>query len=126
MEVRNDITDNNEQINVHEYNEIKQYTSCRYVSPPEILWRLSEIKMHGQSHAVYRLTLHLPDEQQVYYIAGEQRQAAARAQKRDTHLTGWFKLNQSEKNDRNLLYCDIPEQYVSQADYKVDTATALP
>ncbi|CAI9718827.1 Hypothetical predicted protein [Octopus vulgaris] len=67
--------------------------------------------MHGQSHTVCRLALHLPDEQKVYYIVGEQRQAAARAQERDTHLIAWFKLNQSEENARNLLYCDIPEQY---------------
>ena len=68
--------------------------------------------MHGQSHTVYRLALHLPYEQKVYYRPGEQRQAAARAKDRDTHLTAWFKLNQSDENARNYLYVDIPEYYV--------------
>ena len=126
MEVNNHNAANNEQVNGneynnhnavnneqdYEYNEIKQYLSCRYVSPPEAFWRLSEFKMHGQSHAVYRLALHLPDEQQVYYRPGEQQQAAARVEGRDTHLTAWFKLNQTDEHARNYLYVNIPEHYV--------------
>ncbi|XP_076032957.1 uncharacterized protein LOC143020425 [Oratosquilla oratoria] len=103
---------NNNQTNENEYNEIKQYISCRYVSPPEAFWRLSEYKMYGQSHTVYRLALHLPDQQQVYYKPGEQRQAAARAEGQDTQLTAWFKLNQSDVDARAHLYTDIPEYYV--------------
>ncbi|XP_076063445.1 uncharacterized protein LOC143038309 [Oratosquilla oratoria] len=72
----------------------------------------AEYKMYGQSHTVYRLALHLPDQQQVYYKPGEQRQAAARAEGRDTQLTAWFKLNQSDVDARAHLYTDIPEYYV--------------
>ncbi|XP_076049276.1 uncharacterized protein LOC143029950 [Oratosquilla oratoria] len=68
--------------------------------------------MYGQSHTVYRLALHLPDQQQVYYKPGEQRQAAARAEGQDTQLTAWFKLNQSDVDARAHLYTDIPEYYV--------------
>ncbi|XP_076058585.1 uncharacterized protein LOC143035603 [Oratosquilla oratoria] len=93
------------RVGVHEVD-------CRYVSPPEAFWRLSEYKMYGQSHTVYRLALHLPDQQQVYYKPGEQRQAAARAEGRDTQLTAWFKLNQSDVDARAHLYTDIPEYYV--------------
>ncbi|XP_076069725.1 uncharacterized protein LOC143041602 [Oratosquilla oratoria] len=64
------------------------------------------------SHTVYRLALHLPDQQQVYYKPGEQRQAAARAEGQDTQLTAWFKLNQSDVDARAYLYIDIPEYYV--------------
>ena len=35
----------------------------RYVSAPEALWRLSEYNLHGRSHAVHRLPVHLSDEQ---------------------------------------------------------------
>ncbi|XP_076035390.1 uncharacterized protein LOC143021665 [Oratosquilla oratoria] len=93
------------RVGVHEVD-------CRYVSPPEAFWRLSEYKMYGQSHTVYRQALHLPDQQQVYYMPGEQRQAAARAEGQDTQLTAWFKLNQSDVDARAHLYTDIPEYYV--------------
>ncbi|XP_076037314.1 uncharacterized protein LOC143022820 [Oratosquilla oratoria] len=93
------------RVGVHEVD-------CRYVSPPEAFWRLSEYKMYGQSHTVYRLALHLPDQQQAYYKPGEQRQAAARAEGQDTQLTAWFKLNQSDVDARAHLYTDIPEYYV--------------
>ncbi|XP_076067755.1 uncharacterized protein LOC143040562 [Oratosquilla oratoria] len=93
------------RVGVHEVD-------CRYVSPPEAFWRLSEYKMYGLSHTVYRLALHLPDQQQVYYKPGEQRQAAARAEGQDTQLTAWFKLNQSDVDARAHLYTDIPEYYV--------------
>lgn len=36
IEVRNDTTNNNEQINEHAYNKITQYISCRYVSPENV------------------------------------------------------------------------------------------
>ncbi|XP_076032444.1 uncharacterized protein LOC143020167 [Oratosquilla oratoria] len=70
---------------------------------------LGEYKMYEQSHTVYRLALHLPDQQQVYYKPGEQRQAAARAEGQDTQLTVWFKLNQSDVDAKAQLYTDIPE-----------------
>ncbi|XP_076039427.1 uncharacterized protein LOC143024501 [Oratosquilla oratoria] len=68
--------------------------------------------MHDQSHTVSRLAVHLPDEQKVYYREGNQKQAAARAEERDTQLTAWFKLNQTDENARKFLYCSLPEHYV--------------
>ena len=76
------------------------------------MWRLSENKMHGQSHTIYRLPVHLPGEQNVYYNEGQERQAVEQAMQRDTHLTAWFKLNQIDHRARTLLYCEIPEHYV--------------
>ncbi|XP_076035366.1 uncharacterized protein LOC143021643 [Oratosquilla oratoria] len=78
----------------------------------EVCISVKKYKMYGQSHTVYRLALHLPDQQQVYYKPGEQRQAAARAEGQDTQLTAWFKLNQSDVDARAHLYTDIPEYYV--------------
>ncbi|XP_076064940.1 uncharacterized protein LOC143038981 [Oratosquilla oratoria] len=68
--------------------------------------------MHDQSHMVYRLAVHLPDEQKVYYREGIQRQETARAEERNTQLTAWFKLNQVDENARIFLYCSVPEHYV--------------
>ena len=55
--------DNAEEMQVDNHDEIKQFLSCRYVSPVESMWRLSEYKIQGQSHAVYHLPVHLPREQ---------------------------------------------------------------
>lgn len=76
------------------------------------MWRLLENPMHDRSHAVYRLAIHLPNEQMVYFQHGQEEAAAERAQQRDTHLTAWFKLNESDLNARQYLYCEIPIHYV--------------
>ncbi|XP_063800227.1 uncharacterized protein LOC134968624 [Pseudophryne corroboree] len=34
-----------------QYNEIQNFIDCRYVSPPEAIWRLRESVMHDRSHA---------------------------------------------------------------------------
>ena len=50
------------------HNEIAAYLNCRYISAPEAIWRLSEYKMHQQTHTVIRLAVHLPEQQRVYTI----------------------------------------------------------
>lgn len=37
--------------------------------------------------------MHLHGEQHVYYQEGQEVKAAEKTQRRDTHLTAWFKLN---------------------------------
>ena len=41
------------------HDEIEQFVDSRYVSPPEAMWRLLENPLHGKSHAVYKLAVHL-------------------------------------------------------------------
>ncbi|KMQ83024.1 hypothetical protein RF55_21155 [Lasius niger] len=48
----------------------------------------------------------------VHFRAGNEEQAAQRELTRDTTLTAWFKLNQSDKNAVHFLYTDIPFHYV--------------
>ena len=40
-------------------DEISAFLDTRYVSVPEAMWRVSEYKIHNQSHAVMCLTVHL-------------------------------------------------------------------
>ena len=44
------------------HDEITTYLNCRYVSAPEALWRLSDYRMHEQSHTVYKLAIPLPQQ----------------------------------------------------------------
>ena len=57
------------------HDEVNTYIDARYVNAPEAHWRLSEHSLHQQSHAIVRLSIHLPDHQPVYlsYILGQTR-----------------------------------------------------
>jgi hypothetical protein len=68
--------------------------------------------MHDTSHTVYRLAVHLKDQQRVYFHRGNAQAAAEAQSERDTTLTAWFKLNERDENARNYLYPDIPIHYV--------------
>jgi len=75
---------------------------CRYVSAPEAMWRLSEYRMHEQSHTIYRLSIHLPEQQRVYFRAGEEAEAVKRESSRKAHLTAW--LHRGPKCKRVPVY----------------------
>jgi hypothetical protein len=42
-------------------DEIKQYLGARYVSSCEACWRIFEFDLHGKSHSIIRLPVHLPN-----------------------------------------------------------------
>ena len=71
---------------------------CRYVSAPEAFWRLSEYSMHEQSHTIIRLSIHLPNQQPVYFQKGQEQEALERSTHGDTQLTAWFKLNNEDES----------------------------
>ena len=48
-------------------DEVKQYIDGRYLSASEACWRLFAFKLHSHSHAVYRLPVHLPNQQYVQF-----------------------------------------------------------
>ena len=94
------------------HDEITTYLNCRYVSAPEALWRLLEYRMHEPSHTIYRLAIHLPEQQRVYFRQGEEAAALERARTRKTHLTAWFQLNEDDPDARQYLYTEVPQHYV--------------
>ncbi|XP_077277509.1 uncharacterized protein LOC143905793 [Temnothorax americanus] len=93
-------------------DEVNSYLDARYVSAPEAMWRLNGYDLFMKSHTVIRLAVHLPNRQMVYFRAGNEEQAAQRELTRDTTLTAWFKLNQSDENAVHFLYTDIPYHYI--------------
>jgi len=76
------------------------------------MWRLSEYRMYEQSHTIYRLSVHLPDQQRIYFRAGEEAEAVERESTTRTHLTAWFQLNSENPSVRDLLYTEIPLHFV--------------
>ncbi|XP_065674113.1 uncharacterized protein LOC136091057 [Hydra vulgaris] len=59
--------------------------NCRYVSAPEALWRIFEYPIVNMSHTIFRLKIHLPENQIVNFREGEEQVALHRAAQRDTH-----------------------------------------
>ena len=103
-------------------NFISFYTKdTRYVSSPEACWRIFKFEMQGKSHFVYRLPVHLPDEQPLVFDANDlendfdtfEERLNEDAQK-FTRLTGWFELNKVDPEARQYRYVDLAEFYTWQ------------
>lgn len=100
---------NNE--NNQQSDEIERFINCRYVSPPEAMWRLHERPLYQKSHAIERLPVHLPQEQMVYFQLGEDAQIDV-ANEKNTKLTAFFELCENNFAARQFLYSEIPEHFV--------------
>nr|XP_046478596.1 uncharacterized protein LOC124217240 [Neodiprion pinetum] len=95
-------------------NEIQDYVDSRYVGPMEAAWRIIELPMHGRSHAVTRLPVHLPGQQYATFEEGREVEAATNEKKWRTHLIAWFELNSIDEMARNITYANTPDYYSFQ------------
>ena len=72
------------------HDEVRDFIDARYVGPPESCWRLLSFDMHGKSHVVERLPVHLPGRHAVLF--NESMPATAIAADQTTKLTAYFDL----------------------------------
>ena len=99
----------NKETQQGEVNEITEYEDVRYIGSSEACWRLFAFPMHYSSHTVYRLAVHLPGQQSVYFdddLNIEQIERFA-----ETTLTAWFRANQLYPQGRELTYVEYPEYF---------------
>ncbi|XP_046417440.1 uncharacterized protein LOC124178246 [Neodiprion fabricii] len=82
--------------------------------PMEAAWRILELPMHGRSHAVTRLPVHLPGQQYATFEEGREVEAATNEKKWRTHLIAWFELNSIDEMARNITYANTPDYYSFQ------------
>ncbi|XP_060855149.1 uncharacterized protein LOC132932805 [Metopolophium dirhodum] len=101
-------------LEVQDQDEIANYVNSRYVSPPEGIWRLFSYKLHGKSHTVVRLPVHLEGRQNVYFAPGQAEERLQNQAVRSTKLTQFFALNTTDVNARQYLYQEIPTHYTWQ------------
>ena len=73
------------------HDEIAEHLDCRYVGPPEACWRLFQFPMYDKSHTIFRLALHLPDQQTLYFEPGQEEAALAAPAAQQTTLTAWLR-----------------------------------
>lgn len=94
-------------------DEIKEYLDARYISAIESCWHIFEFPMHAENPTVYRLPVHLPDQQMVYFNAEDDVNVVLeQGASRKTALMAWFEANGRYPNARTTLYQDFPAKWV--------------
>jgi hypothetical protein len=93
-------------------DEIQSFLDCRYLCAQEACWRLFQFKMEESMHTVYRMAIHLPDQQTIMYQTGQEEAAVAESEKKPSMLLGWFELNKISVEARTLLYTEVGVKYV--------------
>ena len=99
------------------HDEIKSYLYSRYILSIEAVWHLLEFSMHLEYPSVYRLPVHLENEQNVLYgVDDVPQEVLERAATKDTQLLGWFKANGDAvciaAGAHDCLYQDFPKMFV--------------
>ena len=94
-----------------EINEIKDYMNCRYLSSQEAAWRLFSFDLHGQSHSITRLPVHLPNQQNINFNVNVPNILEALLNQSETLLTRFFHCCTMDENARNYTYVEFPEYY---------------
>jgi PIF1-like helicase/Helicase len=103
-------------------NEIKEYLDARYIGSVESCWHIFEFPMHAEKPTVYRLPVHLEDQQLIYFNADDHvDDVLERGATKETSLTAWFKINQSNPQARNTTYQNFPQTWVYDAKKKAWT-----
>ena len=76
--------------------------------------------MHAQDPHIYRLPVHLEDQQLVFYNADDNvDDVMERGATKETPLTAWFKVNQTNPLARNTTYQDFPTTWVFEKTPKI-------
>ena len=84
---------------------VKEYLDAWYILSAESCWHIFEFPMHSESPSVYRLLVHLEDQQLIYYNADDDVDVVlGRGTLRKTPLTAWFEANQTYPEAHNTSY----------------------
>ena len=95
-----------------ERDEIKEYLDACYISAAESLWHIFEFPMHAESPSVYRLPVHLKDQNLIYYNPDDDINEVLDRASGKTALTAWFDANRQYPEARDILYPDFPCTWV--------------
>lgn len=96
---------------VIDHDEIHNYIEARYVGPVEASWRIFSKKLQDKSHAITRLPVHLPNEQNIIIENENIDDAMTSALDQVTMLIDYFSLNLRNEEAKQYLYIEIPSYY---------------
>jgi hypothetical protein len=83
-------------------DEVQNYLDGRYVSANEACHRLFTFDLHGMHPNVYRLAVHLPNEQTTYFLEGTT-VGEVMMRNNSTTLTGWCDFNRKAKSEYAVI-----------------------
>jgi len=94
-------------------DEVKEYLDAHYVGSVESCYHIFEFAMHAEKPTVYRLPVHLEDQQLVYFTLDDNlNDVLERGATKETPLTAWFKINHSNHEARDTTYQNFPQSWV--------------
>ena len=71
-----------------------------------------EFPMHEEKPTVYRLPVHLEDQQTVYFEEDVDAETLMDCDSiKKTHITEWFKANRTLQGAKELTYHDFPQKF---------------
>ncbi|KAG7957667.1 hypothetical protein I3843_11G187300 [Carya illinoinensis] len=110
--------ENNQQI-----DEIEQFQSGRWITPPEAMWRIYGFTLNEMYRSVYSLHLHLEGQHLVSFRAHEDLNNVLNLYtSKKSMLTEFFYRNQIGENAQKLLYREFPEKFVWDSQCRIVTA----
>ena len=95
---------------INDKDEIERFVNARTIDPYDAHWRIMEYSIQDRFPAVMSLAIHLDGQQNIVFRDGKAEEALEKM--KDTTLTAYFRLNQSDSDAEKLLYKEIPEHYV--------------
>ncbi|KAJ1685676.1 hypothetical protein LUZ63_017066 [Rhynchospora breviuscula] len=100
-------------------NEVSDYLDCRYIAPPEAIWRIFQYHIHYSNPTVERLPVHLPNENSVVFSDYQSLdELVSNEYSAKTKLTAWFELNIRDELARDLTYLQVTSYYTWHKDTK--------
>ncbi|KAL7132194.1 hypothetical protein ABFS83_12G055800 [Erythranthe nasuta] len=95
------------------YDEIKMYVDCRYLSPCEVMWRIFAFDVNFREPTVERLPIHLPNEQVVFFDVDESLESVIeRPHVLQSKLLAWMDANSTYTEAKGLTYAEFPAKFV--------------
>jgi hypothetical protein len=85
------------ELNENPNDEIARFLDARFYTPDEAVWRLEEFEMHGSSHSVVRLDLHLENQQRIVHDGSASGMQQSLERNARTQLTDYFRTVTEER-----------------------------
>ncbi|CAH0563117.1 unnamed protein product [Brassicogethes aeneus] len=93
------------------WDEIRQFIDCRYISAMEACWRLFEFKLGDRTHAVMALPVHMPDYHPINFDEFDNVDKIIEALDKPTKLTAYYILNSNHMEARQYRFYEILEHF---------------
>ncbi|XP_020266260.1 uncharacterized protein LOC109841725 [Asparagus officinalis] len=107
------------QITMKKTDEIQYYLDCRYISAPEVIWRIYGFDIHYRIPTVERLPFHLPDHQSmIFKDSDDLNEIIENINAKKSKFISWMEANKLYDESKTLTYSEFPSHFVWLADEK--------